>query len=155
MLDSRMVGSTFIGLLIYKQIGIVFWMGDSRLYRYRGGKISQLTLDHSHVEELLKAGEITKEEAENHPESNVITRAVGTSNEAYLDIDIIDVQLGDIYMLCSDGLYNAVDIDEIKCGLDMTEPDKIVSQLIENSLDNGATDNVSVVIIKGINQPTN
>ncbi len=150
MLDGRIVGSTFIGLMIYGQVGVCLWMGDSRLYRYRGQELVQLSRDHSQVSELLQAGAITEEEAENHPESNVITRAVGTSDEPYIDLDVFDVQIGDTFLLCSDGLYNAVNKETIARHLSSNDTGAMVTGLIDSALDNGASDNVSVIAIKGV-----
>lgn len=153
MLDGRIVGSTFIGLMIHGQVGVCLWMGDSRLYRYRGQELVQLSRDHSQVSELLQAGAITEEEAINHPESNVITRAVGTSEDPYIDLDVFDVQIGDAFLLCSDGLYNAVDKITIARHLDIEDPRAMVTGLIDSALANGASDNVSVVAIKGVRHP--
>jgi serine/threonine protein phosphatase PrpC len=153
MLDGRIVGSTFVGLMIYGQVGVCLWMGDSRLYLYRGRELVQLSRDHSQVSELLQAGAITEEEADNHPESNVITRAVGTSEEFNIDLDIFDVQVGDTYLLCSDGLYNAIDKEAIARHLSVEDPGESVAGLVANALDNGASDNVSVVVVKGVRYP--
>lgn len=153
VLDGRIVGSTFVGLVIYGQIGVCLWMGDSRLYRYRGQELVQLSRDHSQVSELLQAGAITEEEAARHPESNVITRAVGTSEELYLDLDVFDVQIGDIFLLCSDGLYNAVDKATMARHLGAGDMAAMAGGLIGSALENGASDNVSVVVIKGVRHP--
>jgi serine/threonine protein phosphatase PrpC len=152
--DGRVVGSTVVSLLIHGPIGVCLWMGDSRLYRYRGNEFAQISRDHSEVSELLQAGAITEEEAVNHPNSNVITRAVGTGEEAYLDLDVFDVQVGDIFLLCSDGLYNAVDRNSIVAHLGKPDTAAMADGLINNALANGATDNVSVVVIKGVRQPS-
>ncbi len=152
MLDGRQVGSTFISLVVYGQIGVCMWMGDSRLYLFRGNQLKQLSRDHSQVAELLQAGAITPEEAVNHPEANVITRAVGSSIEPYVDLDVFNVQLGDVFLLCSDGLYNAVNIETICDCLSKAAPDDMVNALIDTALQNGAADNVSVIAIKGARQ---
>lgn len=153
VLDGRVVGSTFVGLIIYGQVGVCLWMGDSRLYRYRGQELTQLSRDHSQVSELLQAGAITEEEAINHPESNVITRAVGTSEEPYLDMEVFKVQIGDTFLLCSDGLYNAVNNETIVGHLNRDDIAAIANGLIDSALDNAASDNVSVVVIKGVRHP--
>lgn len=152
MLDGRLIGTTFVGFIIYGQVGICMWMGDSRLYLYRGNELRQLSRDHSHVSELLEAGAITEKEAKNHPDANVITRAVGTGDELFIDLDVFTVQLGDVFLLCSDGLYNAVDNESIELNLQGREPEEMVTGLIDNALENGAADNVSVIAIKGIRQ---
>jgi serine/threonine protein phosphatase PrpC len=149
MLDGRLIGTTFVGFIIYDQVGICMWMGDSRLYVYRGNELKQLSRDHSHVSELLQSGAITEKEAENHPDANVITRAVGTNDELFIDMDIFPVQLGDIFLLCSDGLYNAVAKDSIVSSLNLREPEEMVTNLIDTALENGATDNVSAIVVKG------
>ena len=153
VLDGRIVGSTFVGLLIYGQVGVCLWMGDSRLYRSRGQEFTQISRDHSQVSELLQSGAITEEEAINHPDSNVITRAVGTSEEPYLDLEVFDVQIGDTFLLCSDGLYNAVDKEDIIQHLRLNDTAVMATGLIDSALENGASDNVSVVVIKGLRHP--
>jgi serine/threonine protein phosphatase PrpC len=152
MLDGRVSGSTVLCLVIYGYAGVCLWMGDSRLYQYRGNKLMRRSRDHSQVSELLQAGAITEDEAKNHPESNVITRAVGTSDIPYLDMDVFDVQLGDVLLLCSDGLYNALDEVSISTCLDCAEPDEMVTKLIDAAVEHGAADNVSVIAVKGVRQ---
>lgn len=155
MLDGRTVGSTFVCLLIYQQVGVCLWTGDSRLYRCRGPELMQLSRDHSEVAELLRAGAITAEEAVGHPDANIITRAVGTGSELYIDIDVFDAQLGDTFLLCSDGLYNAIDAEAIVSCLHRSSADDVVAGLLAGALDNGASDNVSAIVVKGTRrQPT-
>jgi len=150
MLEGRIIGSTVAIFLIKGRVGVCMWAGDSRLYRYRNGRIEQMTVDHSHVAELLKQGAISAEEAENHPDANVITRAVGTCEHLYVDIDVFDVNVGDTFMLCTDGLYNAVDEENIMNCLQKDDIEIATNNLIEASLNNGASDNVSVVLVKGV-----
>lgn len=150
MLEGRIIGSTVAILLIKGRVGVCLWAGDSRLYRYRNGNVQQITVDHSHVAELLKQGSISAEEAENHPDANVITRAVGTCEDLYVDIDVFDVNVGDTFMLCTDGLYNAVDEKNIINCLQEDDVETAANNLIETSLHNGASDNVSVVLVKGV-----
>lgn len=149
MLDGRMLGSTVVSLVIRGRVGACLWAGDSRLYRYRNGKLQQLSRDHSHVEDLISQGQLTPEEAENHPDSNVITRAVGAHEELYVDINVFSLQLGDILLLCSDGLYNAVNQQDIIRLIASANAENSVKDLIAKALENGASDNVSVIIIKG------
>ena len=151
-LNGRIIGSTFVSLLIKGNVGVCLWAGDSRLYRFRQDKLSQLTTDHSHVAELVSEGLISAEEAKNHPEANVITRAVGTSERLDIDVDVFDVRIGDLFLLCSDGLYNAVEDDEIIQCLRETSLENSVNKLIQTALHNQASDNVSVILVKGIHQ---
>lgn len=149
MLDGRTLGSTVVTLLIQEHMGICLWAGDSRLYRYRNNQLEQISRDHSQVEELLKQGFITPEEAETHPDSNVITRAIGANAELSIDIDTFNVQLGDTFLLCSDGLYNMVSNDEITAVIASSSINEAVESLIQKALDAGANDNVSVILVKG------
>lgn len=149
MLDGRMLGSTVVSLLIRGRVGACIWAGDSRLYRYRNNQLQQLSRDHSHVEELMTQGHITAEEAANHPDSNVITRAVGAHEELYLDLNVFNLQVGDTLLLCSDGLYNAVKQPDIIQFLSQPSPQLIVQHLLAKALENGASDNVSIIIVKG------
>ena len=148
MHDGRILGSTLVSLLIKGQVGICLWAGDSRLYLLRNNQLQQLSRDHSHVQELLDQGSISEEDAINHPDGNVITRAVGTSDELYVDISAFNVQIGDTFMLCSDGLYNAVDEIEIEQQMRSHDTDYAVKQLIVKALENGAPDNVSIILVK-------
>ena len=152
MHDGRTLGSTIVSLLIKGQVGVCLWAGDSRLYLLRNNQLQQMSRDHSHVQELIDQGSITEEDALNHPDGNVITRAVGTSEELYIDIAAFNVQVGDTYLLCSDGLYNAVDEQEIEHHMKSLDTDNAVKQLIVKALENGAPDNVSIVIVKSVSE---
>lgn len=152
MHDGRILGSTIVSLLIKGQVGVCMWAGDSRLYMLRNNQLQQLSRDHSHVQELLDQGSISEEAAVNHPDANVITRAVGTSEDLCVDINIFNVQLGDTFLLCSDGLYNAVDESEIEFYMRSHDTDNSVKQMIVKALENGAPDNVSIIIVKSVSE---
>ena len=149
MLDGRTLGSTVVALIIKGRVGICLWAGDSRLCRYRKHQLVQLSRDHSQVEEQVMQGYITAEEAGSHPDANVITRAVGADAEIFIDINAFSVQLGDIFLLCSDGLYNVVSNDEIANILANRPIHQAVDALIQKALNNGADDNVSVILVQG------
>ncbi len=149
MLDGRTLGSTVVSLAIKGHVGICLWAGDSRLYRLRNNNLIQLSRDHSQVEELVQQGFLTPEEAEVHPDSNVITRAIGANHEVYIDINVFSVQLGDVFLLCSDGLYNMVSKEDIAQLMASLPLNQAVDALIQKALDNGANDNVSVILVKG------
>ncbi len=149
MLDGRMLGSTVVSLAIKNRVGICLWAGDSRLYRLRNRQLIQLSRDHSQVQEQIQQGYITTEQAVNHPESNVITRAVGAHNSLYVDINVFSVQLGDIFLLCSDGLYNMVSDQTLTETLLSLPIDQAVEKLIQLAIDGGGTDNISLVLVKG------
>lgn len=151
-LNGRTIGSTFVSLLIKGNVGVCLWAGDSRLYRFRHNTLVQLSEDHSHVAELIKNGVISPEEAETHPDRNVITRAVGTSDRIDIDIALFDVNVGDQFLLCSDGLYNAVDTAEMINVINENELSNAVDQLIQVALNNNASDNISAILVKGMYQ---
>lgn len=149
MFDNQTMGSTVVCLVISRHVGVALWVGDSRLYRYRNQQLQQLTRDHSQVEEMVQMGLITPEEAENHPHKNVITRAVGVEPQLFVDINVFSTQVGDTFLLCSDGLYNSVSAANIERMLCHREAEACVLDLMKTSLNNGAEDNVSLIVIKG------
>ncbi len=120
-------------------------IGDSRAYLIRQGEISLVTSDHSLVNELLKNGGITSEEADTHPQRNVLTRALGTSLK--LEVDFYEVQVlpGDIVLLCTDGLSNLVSPAEINECI-APDLDLVAERLIKRALERGGNDNISLVL---------
>jgi protein phosphatase len=144
---KAVIGSTVVVLIFDQQFAHCIWAGDSRIYRIRNNKLKRLTQDHSQVEEMVQEGLLTPEEAEHHPNANVITRAVGASEE--LDLDVVsDIRLdGDKYFLCSDGLNKVIGDVEIEQLLLNTPLNDIASLLIKTSLERKAKDNVTVVIV--------
>lgn len=124
-------------------------VGDSRAYILRNKELVQITEDHSLVEELIKNGSISREEARYHPQKNVITRAVGTSEDIRVDIIVKEKLEGDILLLCTDGLTNMLNDEEIKELLLVNEDiQKACDYLVQRSNDKGGFDNISVVAIK-------
>lgn len=123
-------------------------VGDSRLYLVRAGSINQLTEDHSYIGELVRKGTLTKEEAENHPRKNVITRAVGCSSEILVDTISFEIEEGDIFVLCTDGLTNMVSEEEISQIVGSSEPEAACAKLIEAANRHGGEDNITVIVIK-------
>lgn len=147
-LGGRTVGSTVVSLILSQRTGVCLWAGDSRLYRLRQGQLTRLSRDHSAVQEMVEAGAITQAEADRHPKSNVITRAVGGAEVLYVDSAVFAPQAGDTYLLCSDGLYNEVAEDSIRRKLALDDEQEATRRLIDEALHNGGRDNVSVVVIK-------
>lgn len=145
--ENRTVGSTVVVLLIHDNYCAYMWAGDSRIYRLRDGELSQLTRDHSQVEEMIELGLITREEASTHPEANIITRAVGATDHLLLEVDVDEIQPDDRFLLCSDGLYKHltdIDIENLIIGKDLT---RNCQNLIDLTLERGAKDNVSVILV--------
>ena len=146
--DNRTIGSTVVSMVALDNYFALLWAGDSRAYRARNGSIAQLTRDHSQVEELVERGVILREEAESHPASNVITRAVGATDQLYVDVDIDKAEPGDTFLLCSDGLYKHLSEDEIAGILRKEDLAEVCQSLIDLTLERGATDNVTLVVIR-------
>ena len=142
------MGTTLVACSIADDCLYVANIGDSRLYLLDEG-IEQITRDHSLVEEMVRAGQLAREDARTHPEKNVITRAVGIRNN--LRVDFFDVALnpGDKILLCSDGLTNMVTDEEILEKVSqLEEPDKAVRELVDTANRNGGSDNISVILIE-------
>lgn len=145
----NIIGST-IAILIAESahLGAILWAGDSRIYRLRGGALMQLSSDHSQVESYVRQGIITREQARSHPERNVITRAVGSQDDLYLEADVCEFKSGDRYLLCSDGLTRHLEDDEISRLLAGEPPKAVCRKLIDLTLERGAKDNVTVVVVE-------
>ena len=123
-------------------------VGDSRVYRLREGALSQITQDHSLVEELVRAGLITQEEARVHPRRNIITRALGTEGDNEPDLLAADVRPGDVWLLCTDGLNSMIDDALIERALLTLSPRRAADELIHLALHAGGRDNVTLIIIR-------
>jgi len=142
------IGSTVICMLALQTQGIIAWAGDSRAYRVRGNQIDQLSKDHSVVEDLVDAGLLNAEDAEDHPHAHVLTRAIGASAALDLDFETIDLKSGDKYLLCSDGLTRVVTNAEILDVLGVARDcDTACRQLIDMAINRGASDNVTAVVV--------
>lgn len=146
--QTQLIGSTVAALLAYGNHCVALWAGDSRVYLYRDAQLRQLTHDHSQVEELIARGLLDRKDAKDHPMSNAITRAIGVSEHLELDSEMIEVQPDDIFMLCSDGLYNEVSVATIEKMLASGNCSEAAEQLIEAALEHGARDNVTVIVVQ-------
>jgi PPM family protein phosphatase len=122
-------------------------VGDSRAYRYRDGVIEQITEDHSLVNELLKSGKLSPEEADTHPQRSVITRAVGTDPDVDVDSFTIDAEVGDVFLICSDGLTDMVGDEDIRSVLEKfhNDLDRATKSLVSAANRGGGEDNITVV----------
>lgn len=146
---GKTMGCTVVAMLVEGEVGVCMWAGDSRLYRVRDGEMVQVSRDHDPLEELVESGTLTPEEADDHPDSSVITRAVGGSPDLHLDIIAFDVLPEDVYLLCSDGLYREVERDELHQMLGNEEPvDRTADKLMNLALERGARDNVSLIVVR-------
>lgn len=147
-LGGRTLGTTVVSLFLLNTMGACVWAGDSRAYLYREGELSRISHDHSAVQEMIDAGMITQEQAAYHPHRNVITRAVGGSENLYPEVRVFTAKAGDWYILCSDGFYNELNESVIATHLVQKTPQESVAILMEKALANGAQDNVTLIIIK-------
>ena len=145
---GTVIASTVVALLAFGQFFAAVWAGDSRLYLLREQRLSQITEDHSHVQELVKAGLLSEEEAIRHPNANVVTRAVGAHDELELQIIQDRVRHGDIFLLCSDGLTRMLSDAEIAGVLAQGGMQEALQQLIDLALERGGKDNVTAIIIE-------
>jgi serine/threonine protein phosphatase PrpC len=145
---ERSIGSTVVGLAIAGDQYRAFWAGDSRAYRLRDGQITQLTRDHSLVQSLVDAGMLTPGEALDHPNANIITRAVGVAPDLQVETVAGDVVPGDQFILGSDGLTRLVDDQELADQLATGSMDEAADRLIEMVLARGAPDNATLIIVK-------
>ncbi|WP_409425655.1 PP2C family protein-serine/threonine phosphatase [Pseudoalteromonas sp. RW-H-Ap-1] len=147
-LSNKTAGSTVTALFVKNERYYILWAGDSRAYLLRNGKLTQVSRDHSQVNDLIDEGMISVEEAKNHPLSNVITRAVGVMDEVKVDVIEGDINKGDIFLLCSDGLTGELSDEDICLSL---EPSSIIDSgmaLMHSSLVRGAKDNVTCILVK-------
>ncbi len=142
------MGTTLVAVTVQDDTAYVANVGDSRLYKI-GGTIEQITEDHSLVEEMVRMGEISKEEARNHPEKNIITRAIGVSETVEPDYFDTKLEKGECLLLCSDGLSNMLEDAQIKEILDRrTDLRSGAEELVREANRNGGKDNIAVVLIE-------
>jgi protein phosphatase len=125
-------------------------IGDSRLYRLRGATFEQVTRDHSLLQEQIDSGMITKEQARHSQNKNLVTRAVGIDPQVEAEVHTYGVELGDVYLLCSDGLSDMVNDEDIQLTLSslQTNLPLAAQQLVQQANDNGGRDNVSVILVR-------
>ena len=142
------IGSTVAALLAMNGSFACFWSGDSRVYLVRDGRISQISRDHTEVQELLDKGMISPSEARNWPRRNVITRAVGVNDEIVVDFHQGQTLPGDVFVLGTDGLTAHVEDAEILEAAASHSPQTACEKLLETVLGRGGTDNVTIVLVR-------
>lgn len=144
------MGTTLVMGLFTNNRLLVGHIGDSRMYRLRDEEFMQLTEDHSLLQEQLNSGLITAEQAKTSTNKNLVTRALGVDPHADLELHEYAVEVGDIYLLCSDGLTDLVEDEEIHTALQKlnTNLELAANQLVEMANDNGGKDNISVILVR-------
>ena len=145
--DLRGMGSTCTALVLKPEIAYVAQVGDSRAYKITPNGIRQLTHDHSIASEMERKGMLSAEEAARHPDRNILTRALGVSSKVRVDIFPVEFQTGEILLLCSDGLYNEVEPEEIWQTVRDFDAETACQKLIAQATANGGRDNITAIII--------
>lgn len=148
------MGTTLVVGLFTNNKLLVGHIGDSRMYRLRNQVLTQITEDHSLLQEQIKSGLITAEQAKYSANKNLVTRAVGIDPEVELELNEYDVEVDDIYLLCSDGLTDLVEDELIQATLNMLSSDlpEAAQKLVQMANDNGGKDNISVILVR-VNKP--
>ena len=145
-------GTTLSGVVVVEQMGAPYWLvlniGDSRTYRLSHGQLSQVSVDHSEVQELVDAGQISQAQAAVHPRRHVVTRALGTGDEIEADYWLLPIEEGDRILVCSDGLNGELDDEHISNILrSHADPQAAVDELIQAALRSGGRDNVTCIVL--------
>lgn len=145
---GAVLGSTVVALLTHRGSYACVWSGDSRIYLSRGGRLSQVTRDHTEVQELVDQGILSAQEAKTWPRANVVTRAIGVHDEPSLDVETGQLRDGDCFVLCSDGLTGHVDDPEIEEILVGQVAQEASDTLVNLALERGGKDNVTVIVVR-------
>ncbi len=145
---NKKPGTTVVAMLAHGGHCFFLWAGDSRVYRLRDQTLEQLTVDHSVAQKKVASGEISAEEADDHKDAHVLTRAVGIRAEVQLDLAYARVQEGDRYLLCSDGMYNPVDSSELQNCLAQGGPEDACQALVSSAMAHGGPDNITVIVVE-------
>ncbi len=144
---ASVMGTTLVALLVHGAHFACVWCGDSRVYLSRGGELSQISRDHSEVQELVDRGVLDEDEARSWPRRNVVTRALGVTDQAELEMVDGPAYAGDRFLLCSDGLTTHLADSEIAALLVTGDPQQACDDLLELTLRRGASDNVSLIVV--------
>mgnify|MGYP001824669566 FL=1 len=147
--DKKGMGTTVVGIYVLDDTAIIGHVGDSRVYRLRDGKLTQLTEDHSLINDYIKMKRVTAEEAESWPHKNVIVRALGMKESVQVDIVQESPRIGDCYLLCSDGLCGMLTDQQMEHIVTYEDDlDTAVDKLIQSANDEGGNDNITVVLAR-------
>ena len=149
--DKRGMGTTVTSLVLYGGTRfLIGQVGDSRAYLLRDGKLTQVTKDHSYVQEQVDAGYLTAEQARTHPYSNVITRCVGANSDVTPDVYVGSVKAKDLFLLASDGLTGMLEDPQLHeiMGQEGRMPQEMVDQLIDEANRHGGLDNITAILVR-------
>jgi len=144
------MGTTLVMSLCYRDMLVVAHVGDSRAYRYRKGQLTQITRDHSVVQEQIDAGMISAESAQYSDIKNLVTRAVGVAFPVDVEINLHQIEVGDIYMLCSDGLSDMLNMQKLQAILQKDEMtlQGMCAEFVSQANQEGGRDNISVILFR-------
>lgn len=144
---SCVIGSTVVALLIEGERAVCIWAGDSRCYLWRGKRLYQLSRDHSLLQRLLDEEHMSPERAAQHPQAHALTRAVGSRDLLDLDVIELNIRQDDVFLLCSDGLYQAIAHSDLGKALNLKSPQLALNSLFNSALCGAARDNLTAVVI--------
>ncbi|MEX6500730.1 PP2C family protein-serine/threonine phosphatase [Pseudomonas zhanjiangensis] len=145
---DTLIGSTVVALLIEGERAACVWAGDSRCYLWRGGRLYQLSRDHSLLQQLIDEQGLAPQDAARHPAAHALTRAIGASEALQLDILELQTCPGDVFLLCSDGLYQGLSADQLGAALNLPSPQLALNRLFQLALEGPARDNLSAVVVR-------
>lgn len=142
------MGSTLAALIVHERHFACIWSGDSRIYLVRSGRILQVSHDHTEVQDMVDRGVLTPDEAKHSPRRHIITHAIGVNDLPELDLNNGELESGDIFVLCSDGLTEHVADEEILQAVGSAAPQAACDALLALTLERGARDNVTVIVVR-------
>lgn len=148
MAEGTLIGSTVVSLVVHENHYACVWAGDSRAYLLRGGRLERLSRDHSLAQDLIDSGQLDERDAHTRRISNIITRAVGAAEVLELEEAHGDIQAGDLFLICSDGLTGLVSDDEIRDIVATFGADIAADRLLALTLERGARDNVTLLLVR-------
>lgn len=142
------MGTTMTAMVLLQNMAYVAQVGDSRAYRLRGEELTQITEDHTYMHEMIRMGVLTPDQAAVHPQKHVITRAIGIDENVQCDIYEFEIQEGDTYFLCSDGVLNHVEDDQIQSILASNGPAAATWKMVGAALLGGGSDNTTAIVVR-------
>ncbi|WP_219267164.1 PP2C family serine/threonine-protein phosphatase [Pseudomonas sp. Xaverov 259] len=142
------MGSTVVVLLLQDRRAACIWAGDSRCYLWRGGRLYQLSRDHSLLRQLMDEQRLSLAQAQAHPDARALTRAVGARHPLRLEVLELGAHPGDVFVLCSDGVYQAMTHAELGSAMDSGTPQQVVARLFTTALRGPARDDLTAVVVR-------
>jgi protein phosphatase len=143
------MGTTASAIVINDRLAVIAHVGDSRIYRLRGDQFKQLTTDHSWVQEQVQAGELTPSAARQHPRRNIVTRSLSGGEDPDVDLDEYELEIGDRFLICSDGLFAVVSDERIKELLSQSVTlETVCNNLVETANAGGGPDNITTLVLQ-------